>query len=235
MDEDIGIISAPGIESVSVEPVPVDENGDPVEDAPEVSLQFDDVAGAGETTVTLTDPSAQELPDGFKLTGLSGGATYFEIKTTADFNNYVEICIDYSDMAVAGNPSKLKFLHYDEVIGWEDITSSNDTENMILCGITDSFSLFAIAEIDDPTEILKALVDLVDGINAKNGIKNALDEKLAAANEALMNANLDNDTAALQVVMNAFINSVEAQRGQQISNEDAEALIAKAQEIAQIL
>lgn len=221
---------------VAVEPVPVDEDGNPVEDAPAVALEFDNVVDGGETTVTLTDPSTQDLPDGFKLTGLSGGATYFDIETEAMFDGFVEICIDYSTLAVAGNPSKLKFMHYDEVAGvWENITSSNDTVNMILCGITDAFSLFAIAEIDDPVAVLADLVDLVSTINANNGISNALDSKLSTAEQALADANLNNDTAALQVLMNAFIESVEAQRGKQISEAEADALVTKAQEIAQIL
>ena len=127
-------------------------------------------------------------------------------------------------------------MHYDEVAGvWENITSSNDTVNMILCGITDAFSLFAIAEIDDPVAVLADLVDLVSTINANNGISNALDSKLSTAEQALADANLNNDTAALQVLMNAFIESVEAQRGKQISEAEADALVTKAQEIAQIL
>lgn len=223
---------------VIVEPVTVDEAGEPVEDAPDIDLAFDEVLAAGETTIVATEspPPGQELPDGFKLTGLSGGATYFDISTDAEFSGLVEICIDYSELAVAGSPRKLKFLHFDEELGaWENITSSNDTEAMILCGMTDSFSLFGIAEIDEPVELLSGLTELVYTVNANNGISNALDSKIQAVEQSLGDASLDNDHAALSVLMNAFINSVEAQRGKKISNEEADLLVEKAQEIAMVL
>jgi len=223
---------------IVVEPVTVDSNGEPVEDAPDIDLGFEEVLTGGETTVVATQspPPGQELPDGFKLTGLSGGATYFDINTKAEFEGLVEICIDYSGLAVAGNPSKLKFLHYDEALGaWENITSSNDTEVMILCGLTDSFSLFGIAEIDDPVELLSDLVTAVFEVNTNNGIINALDSKLEAVEEALQDASFENDQAALSVLLNAFVNSVEAQRGKKISDDEADLLIEKVQEIAMVL
>jgi len=235
---DLGSGETPVGNDIVVEPVTVDSDGEPVEDAPNINLGFKKVLDGGETTIVAHDapPPGQELPDGFKLTGLSGGATYFDIHTEAEFTGLVEICIDYSGLAIAGNPSKLKFLHYDTALGaWENITSSNDTEVMILCGLTDSFSLFGIAEIDDPVELLSDLLVAVSEVNANNGIINALDKKLQAVEQALQDASFENDFAALSVLLNAFINSVEAQRDKKVSGEEADMLIEKAQEIAMVL
>ena len=51
---------------------------------------------------------------------------------------------------------------------------------------------------------------------------------------ALDDVNSNNDVAAINS-LNAFINAVEAQRGNKISNEDADALIAAVQSIISAL
>ncbi|MHC4193975.1 MAG: FIMAH domain-containing protein, partial [Planctomycetota bacterium] len=61
------------------------------------------------------------------------------------------------------------------------------------------------------------------------GISNSLDAKLDAVLRALDDANENNDIAAINA-LEAFINAVEGQRGDKISTEDADALIATAQE-----
>lgn len=230
---DINRSETPTGTDVGVDPQPVDESGELVEDAPDFSLEFDSVSTEGETSVTLTD-SGPQLPDGFKLTGLQGGSFYFDIETTATFGGMVEICINYSGMSVAGNPEKLQFLHYDGEF-WTDITSSNDTINSILCAMTSGFSIFVIAEIDNPVELLADLVAAIEAINANRGIINSFDAKIAAAEQALSDAMLNNDRAATNVLFNAFIQSVEAQRGVHISDAEADELIEKVQEIAALL
>ncbi len=65
------------------------------------------------------------------------------------FAGPVEVCINYSDLLVE-NESMLRLFHYEDP-AWLDITSSLDTTNDTICGLTSSFSPFAIFEPDNPT------------------------------------------------------------------------------------
>lgn len=141
-------ITPPG-EDVVVQPQPVDENLDPIEDAPPITFTFEEIENGGETTVVFAEPgtSTTAPPPGFKVTGLTGAPVLFAIETTATLapDSTFEICFDYSGLDVAGDPSKLTLMH--EVDGkWVDIKTSNDTISMIICGVADSFSYFAILE-----------------------------------------------------------------------------------------
>ncbi len=73
--------------------------------------------------------------------------------------------------------------------------------------------------------LLNSLIDDVVSLNLSNGIDNSLDAKLDAAMKAIEDINNNNDVAAINA-LEAFISSVEAQRGKQISTDDADALIA---------
>ena len=81
-----------------------------------------------------------------------------------------------------------------------------------------------------PDESVENLVDTVVDLNIQEGITNSLDGKLNAALEALQDINEHNDVAAINS-LEAFINAVEAQRGNKIADADADALIAAAQAI----
>jgi hypothetical protein len=123
-------------------PVPVDETGAPVEDAPEIVLTFDQVASTGEVEVAVissNSPSAPALPSGFTLAGTD---TYYDITTNSSFTGEVEVCIGYSDSGIDESLLRLYHLHDGQ---WDDITSpgSPDTTNNVICGRTDSFSIFA--------------------------------------------------------------------------------------------
>ena len=67
-------------------------------------------------------------------------------------------------------------------------------------------------------------------MNLQNGIENSLDSKLDAALDALDDVNLNNDGAARNSLQ-AFINAVEAQRGNKLTDAQADQLIGSAQEI----
>jgi hypothetical protein len=121
---------------------------------------------------------------------------------------------------------------------WEDITDNNgvDTVNNVICGTTSSFSVFAIGH-PVPSEAQQKLVELIEKVTALNvnhGIINSLDAKLDAAAGTLGDFNDNNDIAA-QMNLSAFINAVEAQRGNAIPEQDAEELIADATEILLLL
>jgi hypothetical protein len=85
-----------------------------------------------------------------------------------------------------------------------------------------------------PSSLIVDLIDAITEINSVSGILNSLDAKLDSALEALDNVNEQNDAAAINKLQ-AFINAVEAQRGNHISEEDADILIAASQEIIDML
>ncbi|MHC5010134.1 MAG: FIMAH domain-containing protein [Planctomycetota bacterium] len=85
-----------------------------------------------------------------------------------------------------------------------------------------------------PEDLIAALVAHVESLNLHNGISNSLDVKLDAALQALDDVNENNDVAAINA-LNAFINAVSAQSGNEVDTADADILIADAQEIIDIL
>ena len=74
------------------------------------------------------------------------------------------------------------------------------------------------------------MITLVEDYNFQNGIQNSLDGKLEAALSVLSDLNENNDVAALNS-LNAFVSYVEVQRGNQLSDEQADVLIAAAQAV----
>jgi len=82
-----------------------------------------------------------------------------------------------------------------------------------------------------PGERLQDLIDMVIGLDLHHGIENALKVKLEAALAALAAGDIPGAASAL----GAFVNQVQAQAGKKISEEDAAALVAGAQEILAIL
>jgi len=67
-------------------------------------------------------------------------------------------------------------------------------------------------------------------MNLQNGIENSLYGKLDAALNELDDLNENNDVAACNS-LDAFINAVEAQRGNKLTDTQADTLIATAQQI----
>ena len=86
----------------------------------------------------------------------------------------------------------------------------------------------------NPGRLLAALADTVAGLKLPQGIEIALNAKLATAQKVLEDGNRKNDIAAANTLQ-AFIHCVRAQRGKKIAREDADALIAAAQEILDLL
>ena len=82
----------------------------------------------------------------------------------------------------------------------------------------------------EPLQMMIDLVEKVMELNINSGISNALNAKLESALEALDSANEGDDVPACKRLQ-AFINSVEAQRATHINDTDADELIADAQEI----
>jgi hypothetical protein len=82
--------------------------------------------------------------------------------------------------------------------------------------------------------LISGLIADVTALNLGNGISNSLDAKLANAVKALDDVNENNNVAAINK-LEAFINEVQAQSGNQISVEDATNLILQAQQIVDLL
>lgn len=115
-------------------------------ETPPVTIEFENVTSGGTISVEEidpeADPSAPEPPSGFAL---GDDPVYFEIVPSAGFmfTGPVEVCFSYEGITFSGFP---RLLHYDEELQtWVDITTSVDTENQIICGLTSSFSPFVIA------------------------------------------------------------------------------------------
>jgi hypothetical protein len=81
--------------------------------------------------------------------------------------------------------------------------------------------------------VLDLMQNVID-LNLQQGIENGLVAKLEAAMQSLDDINANNDVAPVNT-LEAFINAVEAQRGTKITEADADALIAAAQEIIALL
>jgi hypothetical protein len=115
-------------------------------------------------------------------------------------------------------------------------------DSLIFGGEDDRFRplpLYAISELltvphTDPVELILDLLAEVDEINLAHGIQNALDAKLDNALDALEAENANFRQTAINKLQ-AFISSVEAQRGNMISDADADHLFASAMEIIDIL
>lgn len=88
---------------------------------------------------------------------------------------------------------------------------------------------FAV-NIETPAQAIQDLVITVEGFNLQQGIENSLDQKLQNAVDSLNAENAGNRQDAINK-LNAFISSVEAQRGNQLTNSQADLLIAAANKI----
>jgi hypothetical protein len=106
----------------------------------ETAITFSSVSSPGYTTVTLSN-TGPALLAGFNL---GNPLTFYDISTTAAYIPPVTVCITY-DPAQYGNPAAAQLLHY-ENSAWVNITTSNDLDNHIICGQTNTLSPFVIVE-----------------------------------------------------------------------------------------
>ncbi|MDX1375460.1 MAG: hypothetical protein R3357_07865 [Burkholderiales bacterium] len=90
-----------------------------------------------------------------------------------------------------------------------------------------------VVRLSEPTpgERLQDLIDMVIGLDLHHGIENALMAKLEAAMAALAAG----DTSGAVSAIGAFVNQVNAQAGKKITEQAAQELIARAEEIQALL
>lgn len=116
-----------------------------------VTLTFDEVTQAGNTTVTSIPPGPS--PPGFTL-GIP--PVSYEIATTATFSGKVSVCVSYAGVSFGGSPPQL--YHYENGTP-VDVTTSVDTVNQIICGRVSSFSPFAVlAKVDTTPPLITCRV-----------------------------------------------------------------------------
>jgi len=101
-------------------------------------------------------------------------------------------------------------------------------------GSTDIATITVIVENPPPEVMVENLSEDIDAMELPPSTEKSLNASLDTANKVLKDSNLKNDVAAINA-LKAFINKIEAQRGKKISENDADKLIAKAQEIIEEL
>jgi hypothetical protein len=105
-----------------------------------VTVTFDKIMMGG-VTFTTTSQAGSPPPTGYSL---GQPSIYYDLSTTAGFSGKLKVCIDYSEIRFRQD-GQIKLFHY-ENSNWMDITSSLDTGNDMICGLSESLSPFAIFE-----------------------------------------------------------------------------------------
>ncbi|WP_456504213.1 PxKF domain-containing protein [Arthrobacter sp. UYCu723] len=123
-------IAGPGVKVA-----PPDESGNV-----SATLTFDSVTASGTTSLTLLDigDAQTPAPTGFSLQ--TDPPLIYEITTTAAFEGSVEVCFS---VPAAGATGAERMYHHENG-SWKDITTSY--LGGLLCGVTDSFSPFAVGQ-----------------------------------------------------------------------------------------
>ncbi len=107
------------------------------------TLLFSDITSGGYITQTTFDhPQGGLPPTAYRFLG-----TYYELTTTATYTGSITISIRYDPADVLGQEENLKLFHWYEQ-KWQNITTSVDTVNHIITGVSDSLSPFAIGDQD---------------------------------------------------------------------------------------
>ena len=85
-----------------------------------------------------------------------------------------------------------------------------------------------------PKQLLSELVSDVIAMNLRAGVANSLDAKLSAAIAALDDEKPANEFATINALW-AFINAVHAQRGHELTNDEADSLVRSAEAIISLI
>ncbi len=104
------------------------------------TISFSEVLDPGLTTIQIIGPTQLPmLPDGalFSL----GDATYYDIRTTANYDGTITVCLPSS------NPLD-RLLHFDGS-AWVDVTSTGYPDAGTICGIVENLSPFGVVPLLD--------------------------------------------------------------------------------------
>ena len=111
-----------------------------VEPGAGITLGFDEVTGGGDTTVD--ESSVNPGPD---VNSYMFQGTFYDINTTATYTGSVEVCLEYDDTGMTLEQELALRIFHLEGAAWVNITTSVDTDNNIICGMTESLSPFGVA------------------------------------------------------------------------------------------
>lgn len=113
-----------------------------------VTVTFSTVTQPGETTVVI-NPGAPPAVITTRF-GLGNPPVYYDISTTATYTPPITVCIDYTGIVFGSTPA----LYHFESGKWQDVTTSVNTVDEIVCGQPSSLSPFALLVPDtQPPEI----------------------------------------------------------------------------------
>jgi hypothetical protein len=114
-----------------------------------IEITFSEVESSGETEITVSEIEV-ENPTGFEVAG-----KYYNLKTDVDYLDKIILSLPYEETEIQGNEEDLKIYHWEEYLGWIDVTTSVDTENNIVYGEVTTFSIIALMEPDfTPPDII---------------------------------------------------------------------------------
>ena len=171
-------------------------------------------------TVPVADAGCDQMVyaslDGYALVYLDGTASYDADGDVLEYYWYNDV----NELIATGAEPNVVF-----GVGEYKVTL------IVHDGIEDSLPDSCVITVVDPFEALAA--DIAELVQHR-GTANSLTGKLDAARKKLEDGNEKNDKAAVNS-LKAFINTVNAQRGKKISEDNADALIAAAQQIIDML
>lgn len=113
-----------------------------------VSLTLATVSAPGWLSVTRKAAS-HEAPAGRQWA--SGG--YYDIHPVGVFSTPVDLAVSYDPATLTGTESDLKFHHWVDGTGWQDITTSVDADGNRVLARVDSFSDFGMSEQLAPLQV----------------------------------------------------------------------------------
>lgn len=110
-----------------------------------VKVTFTNVTGTGATWLETTE-TGPSVPEGFTI----GDSRYYNLLTNATVSGEITVCITYDEGALTVPETELLLLHWDTMAnppGWQNITSTLDTRDNVICGVTKSLSPFVIGTV----------------------------------------------------------------------------------------
>lgn len=131
------------------------------QDGRTVTVSFAEVSGGTGGVTLQTSTQGPPPPAGFKVAGV-----YYYLETDLTFGSPVDICINYldGDFRSAGQEVQARLRHWDTTLDpddWLDITTSLDTVNNEICGVSlTGLSPFIITE-EEP-----AVAPVVEAVSA---------------------------------------------------------------------
>ena len=134
-----------------------------------VTVIFDNVTGAGQTSLNVSGPGNCPTPPtgGFQL---GNPGMCYDISTTAQFAGQATVCINYTGVAYT-DPTQLVLFHYElnpPPPGWVRRSFYNNTTQHLICAHVTSFSPFEILEkVKDTTP--PVIVPVISGTLGSNG------------------------------------------------------------------